>query len=343
MEREDLFMRRTIRFACLIALSGLLFLISTIGGNNAYVLSQEDDPWETRASLLEANSEMAVAELEGLIFVLGGYPSSRTSVDTVQVYDPVTDSWSLASPMPQSINHHAAIAVDGILYVMGGQVSASGGGPFVDTTYAYDPATDSWSERASMPTARSGIAAAVVDGKIYVAGGRPPHGNDFAVYDPANDTWNSLPNMPTGRNHLGVVAIDNQILVIGGRFGAGFSSVITDVVEVFDTQTNTWTDGNHMPTQRSGHNAIVANGCLHVFGGEGNGPGNVNGLYPQHELYDPDSDSWTELALMPTPIHGVTGLAFIDGYIHLPGGGLSQGGSSGSTIHQVYQVTQSCN
>ncbi|MFN9895353.1 MAG: kelch-like protein, partial [Acidobacteriota bacterium] len=39
-----------------------------------------------------------------------------------------------------------------------------------------------------MPTARSGGAAAVLDGKIYVAGGRPPRGTDFAVYDPAANT-----------------------------------------------------------------------------------------------------------------------------------------------------------
>jgi len=41
-------------------------------------------------------------------------------------------------------------------------------------------------------------------------------------------------------------------------------------------------------------------------------------------------------------VHGVTGLALIDGNIHLPGGGLTQGGSSGSTIHQVYRPAVSC-
>jgi hypothetical protein len=45
---------------------------------------------------------------------------------------------------------------------------------------------------------------------------------------------------------------------------------------------------------------------------------------------------------MPIAVHGVTGLAFIDGNIHLPGGGTAQGGSSGSTIHQVYKPSMSC-
>src|SRR5262245_42691784 len=43
--------------------------------------------WEERARLLDPNSECAVAELDGLVYVIGGYPSTRVTVDTVQVYD----------------------------------------------------------------------------------------------------------------------------------------------------------------------------------------------------------------------------------------------------------------
>ncbi|MBV7327529.1 hypothetical protein KFU94_04560 [Chloroflexi bacterium TSY] len=54
----------------------------------------------------------------------------------------------------------------------------------------------------------------------------------------------------------------------------------------YNPTTNEWRLGTSMPTKRSGHNGIVANGCLHIMGGEGKGPGNVNGLYPQHEVYN---------------------------------------------------------
>ena len=54
---------------------------------------------------------------------------------------------------------------------------------FVNTVYEYDPAANRWTAKAPMPTRRGGGAAAVVDGKIYVVGGRPPGGADFAVYD----------------------------------------------------------------------------------------------------------------------------------------------------------------
>ena len=132
------------------------------------------------------------------------------------------------------------------------------------------------------------------------------------------------------------------VYVLGGRFGAGFRSEVTNIVEIYDPQTNSWSTGTPMPTPRSGMNGIVANGCLHVLGGEGNGAGNVDGLYPQHEVYNPTTDSWTSLADMPTPVHGVVGMAFIDGWIHFPGGGIAQGGSSGNTIHQVFGTDLTC-
>ena len=105
--------------------------------------------WGVRADLPEPNSEMSVAELEGKIYVIGGYPSNRVSVRTVQVYDIATDTWRLTTPLPVGLNHTVSAGVAGKLYVIGGQISAGGAGPFVDTVYVYDPATGTWATRAS--------------------------------------------------------------------------------------------------------------------------------------------------------------------------------------------------
>ena len=300
-------------------------------------LMAQQGEWDRRASLIEANSEMAVAELEGKIYVMGGYPSTRVSVRTVQVYDTSTDTWSLTTPLPRPINHPMASSVNGKLYFIGGQISASGSGPFLDTAYEFDPATEEWTARADMPTSRGGGVSAVIDDKIYVVGGRPPRGHDFAVYDPAEDTWTTLPDMPTDRNHLAAAAIDGKMYVVGGRFGAGFSSRMTNALEVYDPETNEWSPAAPMPTIRGGLNAVAANGCLHVFGGEGS-----SGMFDEHEVYDPFTDTWYSMDDMPTAVHGVTGMAFVDGWIHLPGGGTRTGGSSGSRIHQVYRPHRVC-
>jgi uncharacterized protein (TIGR03437 family) len=296
--------------------------------------------WGRRAALPLANSEMSVAELNGKIYVLGGYPASRVTSSAVQAYDASADTWQMAARLPAPVNHSMPAVTGGKLYLIGGQFD-SGNASFVNTVYEYDPLQDAWSTRAPLPLARGGGAAAVVDGKIYVAGGRPPRGADFAVYDPQLDQWTTLPNIPTQRNHLAAIGFEGKVYVIGGRFQAGFDSPTTDTVEIFDVASRTWTKGASMPRPRGGLNAVEARGCIHVFGGEGN-PGGPNGLFPDHDVYDPVSGKWMSFEPLPIPIHGVTGLAFLNGLIYLPGGGTAQGGSSGGTQHQVYRPQISC-
>jgi N-acetylneuraminic acid mutarotase len=300
--------------------------------------------WGERAPLIEANSEMAVAELDGRIYVIGGYPSTRSSVATVQVYDVDTDTWRLTAPYPTSINHASAVAVGGMLYVLGGQTNAGGrNNPsrYTSAVHAYDPTAEKWIARAPMPTARSATAAAVIDGRIYVAGGRPPRGHDFAVYDPEADEWTTLPDLPTARNHIAAAAIGGRFYVAGGRFGGGFRSEITAALEMYDPKTNSWTAKRPMSEARSGINGIAAEGCFHTFGGEHPTAGPA-GVFPHHEVYDPATDRWHRLPDMPVPVHGVTGLAYVGGWIHLPGGGTRMGGGSGGTHHQVVRPGMRC-
>jgi len=151
----------------------------------------------------------------------------------------------------------------------------------------------------SMPTARSAGGTAVIDGKIYVVGGRPPQGQDFAVYDPASDRWTPLPPLPTARNHFATAEIDGKVYVEGGRFGGNVGSEMTSIVEVYDPATNAWKEAAAMPTARAGINGVAFNGCLYIFGGEGkaNDPA---GVFDLAEVYDSTSDTWSSLQAMPT-------------------------------------------
>jgi uncharacterized protein (TIGR03437 family) len=291
--------------------------------------------WGARADLIEANSEMGVVGLNGKVYVLGGYPANRVTVRTVQVYDTASNSWSLAAPLPVGVNHPMPVAHANRIYVIGGQTDANAA--YTDAVQEYDPSTNSWRMRARMPTARSAGAAVAIDGRIYVAGGRPPRGADFAVYDPARDEWTVLPGLPTQRNHLAAVAEQGKVYVIGGRFEGGFTSDAADRVEIYDPRTAQWTTGAAMPKARGGINGVAAYGCIHIFGGEF-----AAGVHPDHDVYNPATGAWTRLGPMPIPVHGVTGLHFQDGLIYLPGGGVSQGGSSGSRVLQVFRPNLAC-
>jgi hypothetical protein len=316
--------------------------VSLIAGANTHDVLLTPTPsnwgeWGHRASMIEPNSELALAELDGRLYLLGGYPASRVTARTVQVYDIASDRWELGPPLPQPNNHGMAASVNGKIYLIGGQTSDVSNQGYVNTVYELDPAMGVWVEKARMPTARSAGVAVVLDDKIYVAGGRPPHEQDFAVYDPATDSWEVLPDMPSPRNHMIGAAINGRIHVVGGRIGHGLSPNKTAAHEVFDPETRTWTTAAPLLRARSGINGVMARGCFHVWGGE-----EWAGMVADHDYYDPRTDEWTRLRDMPIPVHGVVGSAFVDDLIWVPGGGTHIGGNHGSVHNQVYRPAVSC-
>jgi N-acetylneuraminic acid mutarotase len=118
--------------------------------------------------------------------------------------------------------------VAGKIYAIGGRVD----GDYhrnLSVTEVYDPATDSWARVADLPTARSGIAAAEVDGRIYVFGGEGGDGtfHENEAYDPAHDTWKAMAPMPTARHGLGSAVVDGRIYVLSGgpTPGGSFSNL----------------------------------------------------------------------------------------------------------------------
>ena len=99
-----------------------------------------------------------------------------------------------------------------------------------------------WTRKADMPTARLGLAAAVVDNKIYAIGGyaaaNHPGLTVNEVYDPASDTWETKAPMPTARWGFSTGIADNIIYVIGGGYGIDFYSS----VEAYDPVKDRWTE-----------------------------------------------------------------------------------------------------
>jgi N-acetylneuraminic acid mutarotase len=294
--------------------------------------------WGTRAALLVANSEFALAEANGKIYVMGGYPSTGQTSRAVQIYDIASDTWQLGPQLPQPNNHGMAAAVNGKIYILGGQTTNDQqGATAVNQVYELNPATGVWTEKAPMPTARSGGVAVAHGGKIYVAGGRVPRGNDFAAFDHLANKWEELPPLPSQRNHIAGAAINGRIHIVGGRLGNGLSPLKSDAHEVFDPQTKTWSTAAPMLRGRSGMNGVIARGCFHVWGGEA-----PTGMTPDHDYYDPRNDTWASLPNMPIPIHGVVGSAYVGGLIWVTGGGTQVGGGSGSLHNQTYRPDVSC-
>src|SRR5437870_1756804 len=117
----------------------------------------------------------AAAANNGKLYAVGGGDSSGAATGTVYKYDPASDSWASRADMPTARHGFGAAAgISGRLYAIGG-FDGSGSCSSLGACAAneeYDPATNGWASRASMPTARYALGvAAATNGKIYAVGG----------------------------------------------------------------------------------------------------------------------------------------------------------------------------
>jgi N-acetylneuraminic acid mutarotase len=111
----------------------------------------------------------------------------------------------------------------------------------------YDTATDTWTQKADMPTIRYMLATVAFEGKIYVIGGYPSGGwvatKTVEMYDPETDTWTSKADMPLGVALLNARVVNGKIYAIGGRPDL----ISRTYMQEYDPVTDTWTRKSDMP------------------------------------------------------------------------------------------------
>lgn len=295
--------------------------------------------WERASSMPVALGEVAGGVLGDQLVLVGEANAATLSLDLG------SGSWAPAPSLPTRLypgNHHAAQVVDGDLYLFGGL-----GGGAAGRVQRYDPATRTWSTRAPMPFAAGSSSSALIDGKVYVAGGIVGSSTTdrAAVYDPWMNTWEEIAPMPEGRNHAASGTDGTSLYVFGGRgAGSGDGNAVANgfaEVQVYDPTTDTWrtsddpADGlTALPAARGGTGtAAFVGGRFLVMGGEtrtGTGA-TADHVYDRVDVYDPVRDRWTRGAPMPTARHGIFPIV-TNGRVVVAGGGTRAGYSNSSVV-----------
>src|SRR2546422_11048988 len=259
--------------------------------------------------------------------IVGAYGYSGGYTNPTRLYNINTDLWSAGTAAPLPARAEAAsgdTTHGGFLYVIGGEGST---GVLADLQ-RYDPVTDMWTPLMSMPTARAGAAAAVIDDGIFVIGGRQstngpcsggPYLQTVEKYDIDTNTWSPVAQLPTPRSDLAAVARGGKIFVFGGCSSTG----VTNEVDMYDPQTNTWTTGlAPMPTPRASLVAGHSGDKVYAIGGT-NGVSTSNA----NEVYDIPSNSWSPNTAMPTA-RQEAGVHSHGGRIYVVGGSTPASGAS---------------
>jgi N-acetylneuraminic acid mutarotase len=104
--------------------------------------------WQAQDLLPTARTEVAAAELNGKIYVAGGYAADGSTLAVVEEYDSATNSWATVAPLPEGRNHLGIVAVGGRLYAVGGYSGSITASAATADVWAYDPPADTWSSVA---------------------------------------------------------------------------------------------------------------------------------------------------------------------------------------------------
>jgi N-acetylneuraminic acid mutarotase len=316
---------------CLVVVSVLAFVVPSAQAQ----MREGPGQWVKKAAMPIPRTEISVAELDGKMYVAGGYvPGSVTSY-LLQEYDPATDKWRDRARMPLGLNHVGLVGHEGKLYVFGGFIRQNQDP--VANAFVYDPKANSWKELAPLTSKRGAVALASLGGKIHLLGGAVGVGfrmrksvNLHEVYDPATNKYASRAPLPERRDHMGLVALGGKLHAFGGRYESFANN--SNLHDVYDPATDKWTPLAPLPTARSGFAYGLLDGLIVVIGGEG-----MKGVFNENEAYDPKTNKWRTLISMPYPRHG-TGAAVIGGVMYIPGGGPVRGGSRLTEEHEAFSL-----
>ena len=218
-----------------------------------------------------------------------------------------------------------------LIFLIGFQIYSVNSEAYATTTQT------SWTIGSSMPSARTEVAGAVLDGKIYVIGGFEEGGkatNIVEVYDPQADRWNRISPLPIPLEHTAVSKYNGKLYVVGGYTVIDDKRTPTDKLFSYDPSTDKWTELKSMSEARGALTANFVDGVLYAIGGEDS---SLNTL-KKTEAYDPTTDTWSTKSPMHTPRHHIVSVAD-DGKIYVIGG-RQTGNFPGQNVdtNEVYDV-----
>ncbi|MCP9271713.1 serine/threonine-protein kinase [Mycolicibacterium arenosum] len=295
--------------------------VYTVGGTNgtaAMATVESYDPaanrWTALTDMPAPRSDLGAAIVDGRLVAVGGESGGKAS-DTVAAFDLAMTTWSSLPDLATARHGMAVAAVGKNVYAIGGSTGASDD----DVTPAAEalklppripqPAA-AWRVLPDAPTPRLMMAWAVLDGKIWVAGGIRD-GETLATvetFDPATGAWQPQPALPIPLHHATATTYRGEVVVMGGA-----SDNLAEASDkVFAFRNGSWTELPPMKHGRAAAAAAVVGDKLVVLGGQDD-----KQLVPPTEIFD--GTSWSEGAELPVPREHLAAVSD-GGYVYAVGG-----------------------
>ncbi|KAL3636461.1 hypothetical protein CASFOL_021008 [Castilleja foliolosa] len=153
--------------------------------------------WSKLASMNVARYDFACAEVNGMIYVVGGRGADGEYLSCAEVYDSYTDKWTMIESLKHPRWGCFACVVEGEIYVMGGRSSFTIGHSRVIDVYT--PESRTWRQMKNgcvMVTAH-----AVLGNKLCCMEWK--NERKMAIFDPTENSWKMVPVPVTGSSSVG--------------------------------------------------------------------------------------------------------------------------------------------
>ena len=188
---------------------------------------------------------------------------------------------------------------NGRFYLAGGE--AAGGDRNIPIE-EYNPATNTWTNRANLLTGVSNSGATAIGQYIYVPGGFDGLTGLATMqrYNIAANIWGTVAPMPAANYAHAVVALDNKVYVLGGSE----TGVDGTTNAIYNVATNNWSSGAPLPVAVSYAAAVSDGTYIYVLGGTTTDLATV-------QRYNPTTNTWALIPDMGAG-RGAAG-AFFDG------------------------------
>lgn len=255
------------------------------------------DVWSEEARLPSPRHHPMVFSGPWVGFAVGGYGRSEAGDWTN-----MTDGWILtgsgwepAYPLPAPQAEAVGVQFGDNLHLITGRTPGGAANARwndqADTAEhrVLVPGARGWERARPCPMARNSAAGAVLDGAIWVAGGRTVGGGGTGRldrYDPVVDRWDTLapiPASPASGQQVGgglVMAVaGGKLVAFGGEWFAPGGGGVFGETWIYDPRTDRWEPGPPMRTPRHGLAAAAVDGVIYaVAGGEVVSGGRAGGV-----------------------------------------------------------------
>nr|NQU89653.1 hypothetical protein [Bacteroidota bacterium] len=231
-----------------------------------YKFNPKTNQWIKLADVPNPAINLALAAVNGKIYAIGGDRFQNANRE----YDPQADSWKIIEPMPTARQHIDCGIFDNTILIMGGLTSWEN---ISTKNEAYDVLSNSWSEKAAIPSLRNNAAVVSLGPLIYVIGGAGTKDNIWGeiltveTYNVNSNEWVQKNDLPLLLFKPGAVVVNNEIVVLGGQTLINGKDDCSKKVLTYKPQTDEWMETTPLPAKNVFFGCTSIGNKIYVIGG----------------------------------------------------------------------------